>query len=109
LIVDKNSVVEKSEVTADASARDENDIALEKTDEALDEEVSQPVVVTNDIKTVHPPTFVPEDEWARDATMDANIRWPTMVPSGVETMHFTPRFSPIEDGWSCDCCQSCSS
>ena len=104
MIVDKNSVVEKSEVTVDASARDENDIALEKTDEALDEEVSQPVVVTNDIKTVHPPTLFPEDEWARDATTYVNIRRPVVGTDEIHTTHFTQRFSPIEDDWTCDCC-----
>ena len=101
----KHSVLENTNTTIDASARDENNTALEKTDEALNEKFSQPAVVTTDIETVHLPTFVPEeDEWACDATMEVNIRRPGEVTDGIETIHFAPRFSPNEDEWACDCC-----
>jgi hypothetical protein len=102
--VDKNSVLINTNATIDASVRDENNTALEKTDEALDEKFSQPAVVTTDIETAHSPTFVPEkDEWDCDATMDVNIRRPAVVTDEIDTMHFAPRFSPNEDEWACDC------
>jgi len=89
LIVDANSKLEKTKATIDASARDENNTALEKTDEALDKKFSQPAVVKNDTKTVHSTTFVPEeDECACDATMDVHIRPPAVVTVGFDTMHF---------------------